>query len=137
MTAINFTVFRDKIASGEKIHAIRKLRKVAPIKKGDRLTLYWHQRQPDCQLIGETVCTKTARIFIRPGIYQPYFVRVAGKLLDAEQLTKLSQDDGFDCSSEFLSFFNHWYRMPFHGQVIWWDVDTLIENIKQRATGRA
>jgi predicted transcriptional regulator len=63
MPLIGFTVFKDKILSGEKTQTIRKLRK-NPIIVGDHLYLYWHLRQKDCEKLGEATCTEVFQIRI-------------------------------------------------------------------------
>lgn len=56
MPSIGFTVFKEKILSGEKRQTIRKVRKRI-YKKGDTLFLYWHLRQKDCELLRIARCT--------------------------------------------------------------------------------
>jgi hypothetical protein len=61
MPLLGFTVFKDKILDGSKTQTIRKLRKY-PIKEGDKLYLYWHPRQKDCEKLGEAVCIEEYKI---------------------------------------------------------------------------
>ena len=63
MPLLGFTMFRDKILSGEKDRTIRKLRKY-PIKINDRLYLYWHLRQRDCEKLGESNCIECPYITV-------------------------------------------------------------------------
>lgn len=51
---VNFTVFIDKILSGEKRQTIRKDgKKWKNVKVGDKLTLYTGLRTKDCRKLGE------------------------------------------------------------------------------------
>ncbi len=64
MPALNFTVFKEKILNGTKRQTIRTPRK-RPIKKGDTLYLFWHQRQKDCELLKVTKCPQTETLSFR------------------------------------------------------------------------
>jgi len=57
MPLLGFSVFREKLLSGEKCQTIRRPRKI-PLKVGDRLYIYWHPRQKDCEKLGESNITK-------------------------------------------------------------------------------
>ena len=79
MPLLGFTTFKDKLLDGTKKQTVRKLRK-HPIKVGDKLYLYWHLRQKDCEKLGEGVCTFSHKIWIhneymlgkhRLAIYEP------------------------------------------------------------------
>ena len=61
MPLIGFTVFKEKILDGTKTQTTRKFRK-HPIKVGDKLYLYWHTRQKDCEKLGEAICTEVMTI---------------------------------------------------------------------------
>lgn len=61
MPLIGFTVMKEEILSGEKRQTIRKPWK-RQIKVGDKLYLYWHLRQKDCELLKVTKCVFTARV---------------------------------------------------------------------------
>ena len=67
MPLIGFTVFKDKLLSGEKRQTIRKLRK-RPFRVDDKLYLYWHLRRKDCEKIGEAICRETFFIETFSGI---------------------------------------------------------------------
>ena len=57
MGLIGFTVFRDKILSGEKRQTIRLPRKRPP-KVGETLHLYWKLRTKECEKLMEAICTE-------------------------------------------------------------------------------
>jgi len=54
MVLLGFTMFCDKILSGQKRQTIRKLRK-RPIMPGDHLHLYWKPRTKQCEKLGEAI----------------------------------------------------------------------------------
>lgn len=56
MPLIGFTVFKEKLLSGEKCQTIRRPRKRG-LKVGDRLYVYWRLRTKECQKLGESVIT--------------------------------------------------------------------------------
>ncbi len=62
MVAISFSVFKDKILSGEKRQTIRRFteKRYKQILNADRLQLYWHQRSKDGYLLKEV---KLSRIY--------------------------------------------------------------------------
>ncbi len=116
MPAISFSVFKDKILSGEKTQTIRKLRK-NPIKVGDRLHLYWHQRSPDGVLLFKTICTEIISVRIEQHIIW---------LNDETPLTDLGRDsfaiaDGFDNWEHMRDCFENIYGLPLEGVLIKWE----------------
>jgi hypothetical protein len=126
MPLIGFTVFKEKILSEEKTQTIRKPRK-HPIKVGDKLYLYWHTRQKDCEKLGETICTETFPILI----YQNYWFNKQrlfisehnGKQFiptETNRFKEIVQRDGFKDADEMLKFFVSHYPLPEIFQVIRW-----------------
>jgi hypothetical protein len=61
MPLLGFTVFKEEVRNGIKRQSIRKLRKY-PIKVGDKLWMYWHTRQKDCEFLREDLCTQVMTI---------------------------------------------------------------------------
>jgi hypothetical protein len=112
MGLIGFSVFREKIESGDKAHTIR-FRKVPPI-VGEELFLWWKGRTKERELIGVTVCTKVERINIDPARKMVLIDdRVALKI-------ELIRDDGFECAADFWEFFKD--RKPSEtGHLIHWE----------------
>ena len=102
MPSLSFSVFRDKIERGEKRQTIRRARK-RPIKVGDKLYLYWHQRQKDCRPIlvnGESVVI----------CIDSYSLTWAELSALARYMAKL---DGFDSPKAFREFFeSHYHPKP-------------------------
>lgn len=108
---LSFTVFKEKILSGEKIQTIRKMRKY-PIKEGDKLYLYWHCRQKDCEKLGESVCVDEQRINMSIIDQNELCVLLDQKCfgcgwrrLTFKELWKLAIDDGFDSIDDMKNWF--------------------------------
>lgn len=100
MPALSFSLpwKRDKVASGECRQTIRPARK-HPIKVGDKLYLYWHQRQKDCRPLlvnGESVVTCT----------ESFQVTWADMRFDGY----LSALDGFGSKAAFYDWFSEQYH---------------------------
>lgn len=56
MPLLGFTVFREKLLSGDKRQTIRRPRK-RRLNVGDRLYVYWRPRSKECQKLGESMIT--------------------------------------------------------------------------------
>jgi hypothetical protein len=89
MPLLGFTMFRDKILSGEKDQTIRKLRK-HPIKVGDKLHLYWKLRTKQCEKLGEGICTEIFLLHISPSAFI-----IGDQRLSSPELETLARLDGF------------------------------------------
>jgi len=57
---LGFTKLKEKLLDGSKTQTIRKPRK-HPIKKGDKLFVYWKLRTKECEKLGEAIVTKVVR----------------------------------------------------------------------------
>jgi len=99
----------QKILGGKKDQTIRKVGK-RRIAVGDRLQLYWHMRQKDCEKISEAVCTRMLKVkFDIEGIYIIFDSEgeiPEGKLLEGHDLEKFAERDGFPDSGSFLKAFD-------------------------------
>jgi hypothetical protein len=118
MPLLGFTVFKDKILDGSKNQTIRKLRKY-PIKIDDKLYLYWHTRQKDCEKLGERICSDVFVIQIHSeywgGKQRPLVLRYCGlgkannlsswDRLTGEEVLDLAKRDGFQGLDDFLEWF--------------------------------
>ena len=108
MVSISFTVFKDKILDGSKRQTIRPLRK-RPFKVGDKLQLYWHQRQKDCELLREETCKETFLIAFKGNVVirikEPQLNTVLGFL----EWVDLAKRDGFQGISELMMWFQFQY----------------------------
>lgn len=113
---VNFTVFIDKILSGEKRQTIRKAGgKWENVKASDKLTLYTGLRTKECRKLGEAEVESIEDIHIA---YTT--VETNKKTLNKDDLLKLAQADGFSCIRDFLDFFLHHYGNNFKGKIIKW-----------------
>lgn len=90
LPAISFTMFKDKILSGEKRQTIRKLRK-RPVMVGDKLYLFWKLRTKQCERLGQVVCTETFFIQIQ---FEENFLD-SGE--PAFRIDRLEKPDSFSC----------------------------------------
>ena len=64
MTAISFSVMKDKLLDGTKCQTIRKLRK-RPVKVGDKIIVYWNQRSKNNEILGITECIEEKAIDLK------------------------------------------------------------------------
>jgi hypothetical protein len=113
MPAVNFTMFREKILSREKLHTIRRIRN-RPIKVDDRLVLYWMQRTADCKKLMDTKCTAIQTFAMNQ--YGTMFVD--GDPLNDWQAEELAIADGFKNADEMREFFRGHYGDILSGMVI-------------------
>lgn len=123
---LGFTVFKEKILDGTKTQTIRKIRK-NPIKVGDKLFLYWHPRQKDCEKLGEGICIETFPILIFEdywfGKQRLFISEHDGKIFmptETERFKEIVTRDGFSNPEEMLAFFKSYYPLPEVFQVIRW-----------------
>lgn len=123
MPALSFSIAKEKIKSGAKRQTIRGDHKF-PIKKGDRLFLYWKQQSPkDCEKLGEANCISTSKITI-----SKYGAACPDLSILFESLDKFAIADGFNNWQELIKFFEDAYGLPFTGNLIVWDeiVSTIV-----------
>lgn len=118
---VNFTVFADKILSGEKRQTIRKASpKWSGVEVGDELTLYTGLRTKNCRKLGkaEVESIKDIRIETRKGEYWEVYIN--NKPICATDIYALSKADGFELMDDFLRFFHDHYGTNFKGKIIKW-----------------
>lgn len=132
MVAISFSVFREKILSGQKRQTIRKYSERrykqlmnCRVGKKHKLQLYWKQRTKDCHLLFETHVHKIEFLRMRwasnwiedanPFDYlQPCRVSSPGyrwegsNAFSLEEAEQLARADGFDSFREFEHFFSRY-----------------------------
>ncbi len=120
MPALNYTVFIDKVASGEKCQTIRAMRK-RPFKVGDVLSHYTGMRTKKCRKIRpDTICTGADEIIMQQGVGE-FRVIVKGKILGSPAVHTLARADGFEGTWDFYEFFALTHGLPFTGQIIKWE----------------
>lgn len=108
---VNFTVFIDKILSGEKRQTIRRASpKWENVKVGDKLTLYTGLRTKQCRKLGEAVVESITPIVLVP-MEEDCAVKTAlgNFLLRPFNLRILAFADGFDSTFDFWNFFTEHY----------------------------
>ncbi len=117
---VNFSVFIDKILSGEKRQTIRRAGfKWGSVKVGDKLTLYTGLRTKECRKLGEAVVESITPITINTS---ENWVAVNSPLgwfyLDTADQYDLLRRDGFDTQLAFYSFFTEHYKLPQNAMVV-------------------
>lgn len=108
---VNFSVFIDKILSGEKRQTIRRASpKWENVKVGDKLTLYTGLRTKQCRKLGEAVVESITPIALVP-MEEDCAVKTAlgNFLLRPFNLRILAFEDGFDSTFDFWNFFTEHY----------------------------
>lgn len=119
---VNFSVFIDKILSGEKRQTIRRAGpKWANVKAGDKLTLYTGLRTKQCRKLGEAVVESVGNmVFYRAGLIA--IITHYGEIwLTEDQVDELIRRDGFDDVYDFWKFFDaHYPERPIRMKVIRW-----------------
>lgn len=126
MPALDFAPeFAEKVRTWHKRQTIRRVRKVGPIKVGDRLIFYTRQRHTDCQKLGEAICTEVipVRLWLtKKGLGQ---VEINGVQATPEQRVALAESDGFAGTRDMIKWFKNRYqamtaRKPWEGVIIKW-----------------
>lgn len=126
MPALNYTVFIDKVESGEKRQTIRATRK-HPIKVGQRLHHFTGMRSAKCCRLraGHTdFCTRAEPIVMSITKRGTFAVRVGKRRMDWLQIYAIARADGFEGVDTMRSFFVRTHGLAagkkFHGQLIQW-----------------
>lgn len=129
---VNFTVFIDKILSGEKRQTIRKAGgKWENVKVGDKLTLYTGLRTKECRKLGEAEVESITDIEIYSKVTEAFYsykVLINGEEVEEDtperdmtsEMERLVFDDGFKDIEDFVTFFNLYYGDNFKGKIIKW-----------------
>lgn len=121
---VSFSVFTDKILSGEKRQTIRKAgKKWNNVKVGDKLTLYTGLRTKQCRKLGGAEVESIEDIEIESitrngGIWAR--VKINGNYIPAHKTLELAEADGFMWVNDFLEFFHNHYGTSFKGKIIRW-----------------
>jgi len=109
------TLFREKIASGQKIHTVRHDKKNR-WKPGRQIEMAYGIRTKSYEQFNSGICVATHEICINPdrervfvGIGQGIVYRYSGVL-------SFAKNDGFDSLEDFWK----WFDKPFDGKLIVW-----------------
>lgn len=120
---VNFSVFIDKILSGEKRQTIRRASpKWENVKAGDMLTLYTGLRTKQCRKLGEAVVESITPIVLLP-TEEDCETRTALWSIRpcAYDLKSMIFADGFESVDDFWKFFvEHYGSQPIEMVVIRW-----------------
>lgn len=119
---VNFTVFIDKILSGEKRQTIRRAsQKWDNVKAGDKLTLYTGLQTKDCRKLGEAVIKNIDRIILHERDLIGEITRDGEFPLTSWEMEMLAKNDGFGDVYDFWKFFDaHYPERPIEMKVIRW-----------------
>ena len=99
MTAINFTMFPDKVEAGTKRQTIRTDTKIMA---GDALQLYTGQRTKSCRKLGDAICKAVVLVSL---IERAAFDHQRGLWLTGIGLEEFAQADGFATYADMWAFF--------------------------------
>lgn len=123
MPIINFSdEFADMVESGKKRQTIRSNRR--KYKAGDKLHLWTGLHTTYARKLGIATVTEVASITILPtgAIYiennQPWIEQYS-----ASGNLQLAKRDGFTSLGSMVSYLDSHYGLPFHGQVIRWELE--------------
>lgn len=119
---VNFSVFIDKILSGEKRQTIRRASpKWENVKAGDKLTLYTGLRTKECRKLGEAVVKSIGRIVLHEGDSIGEITQEGEFPLTYSEMEILAECDGFKSVYDFWDFFNaHYDTRPIEMRIIRW-----------------
>lgn len=100
MVAINFTVFVDKVESGEKRRTLRDKPRCKP---GDALQLYTGMRNRGCRKLRDAICTSVKKVLL----YETHLY--VDDLLMIESAHDFALLDGFKGYDEMIAWFKKTY----------------------------
>ena len=111
---INFSVFIDKILSGEKRQTIRRASpKWANVKTGDTLTLYTGLRTKQRRKLGEAIVASVHVVMFDTNNNKIFIFSPLGFLgcveIAENEARSIAIKDGFACYEDFWNFFKTQY----------------------------
>jgi hypothetical protein len=115
VVALNFTMFVDKVESGEKRQTIRANTKAT---SGCNLTLYEGMRTKKCRKLGEAKCVSVQKVTLMETLVQPQGNCVIGGMF----LDGFAKADGFKTYADMWAFFKPRANEhgEFHGFLVRW-----------------
>jgi hypothetical protein len=115
MVAISFSIFKDKLLSGEKTQTIRPYneKRFNQIKRIGKLQIYWKQRSKECEKLFDAELTEIFKLPSFKELYEHHYVPV-------KDLQELAQRDGFECFHSMLYWFRRKYGEKF------WDMEFMV-----------
>lgn len=119
--------FWKPIATGDKVHTIRRQRK-RPISPGDAISLRgWEgkaYRSKQC-IISEEICIKV----------RDCWIDVQGVVIDGhrfsepEELERFAISDGFESWAQMRTYNDFFRNLPFSGELIQWGVHPMLADL--------
>jgi|Deesub1362A_J573_1020465.scaffolds.fasta_scaffold00348_26 hypothetical protein len=108
MVAISFSMFKDKLLSGEKDQTIRPYseKRYNQIKNAKRLQIYWKQRTKQCEKLFDAELVEIFKLASFKKLYNDYLEPFQHL---RQNLDELAQRDGFECFHEML----YWFRKKY------------------------
>ncbi len=100
MVAFNFTVFIDKVESGEKRRTIRQKQRCKP---GDKLQLYTGMMHKGCRKLRDAICTNVQKVIF----YETHLW--LGEEILVESVDAFAQADGFRDYEHLVGWFKETY----------------------------
>jgi hypothetical protein len=119
--------FWGPVASGEKVHSIRRTRK-RPVCRGDNLSLRAWEGKPyrsRQRVLCEEIC-----IFVRECWIDRSGIVIDGhRFGEADELDAFAVSDGFDNWDQMRTYRDFFYNLPFSGDLIQWGVHPMLANL--------
>ena len=119
MVAIGFTVFKDKILTGEKTQTIRPYseRRWKTILKNKKLQLYWKLRTKECEFLKEVNLKEMFKIrfeikwlrLYTLGYYTVFKEDGKWREMEEEEMEDLARRDGFESFKALVEWFKGKY----------------------------
>ena len=119
MVAIGFTVFKDKILTGEKTQTIRPYseRRWKSILKNRKLQLYWKLRTKECEFLKEVNLKEMFKIrfeikwlkLYTLGYYTVFKEDGTWREMEEEEMEDLARRDGFESFKALVEWFREKY----------------------------
>jgi uncharacterized protein YqfB (UPF0267 family) len=110
MPAINFSMFVDKLISGQKTVTIRKSIPRG-LQVGKTCRLYTGMFSKNCKLLGEVLITRIRRIYIEPCYMKCDLIELDApehapdfERLEGDELLNLIYRDGFESEQSFFDY---------------------------------
>ena len=117
MPSFSFSVFLDKVKSGEKTQTIRTIRKNMP-KVGQTAYLYKGMRTKNCEKLGEGTITDVIKMKFEKNDVCVYPIFYGTD----EHPDEIARKDGFENSEEMCKWFDKMYKLPMDFIIVRWEL---------------
>lgn len=119
--------FWRPIATGEKVHSIRRTRK-RPINPGDELSLRGWEGKP-YRSRQRTLTDETCLAVRECWIDAQGIVIDQHRFSEPDELDAFAVSDGFDNWEQMRTYRDFFYNLPFSGDFIQWGVHPMLANL--------